>query len=637
MGAVRNFFTTVLPGRGDGSPIPPSPQPIDEDAPIPRRGTEWGLGPEHLGGAYDANEIHYGERARELDYRASFYFARLHDSKPYDMNGILISGSPRTFPGSQGFLAASGEPRFVPISQRRPNAPYRLPRTIVKAFTGMLFGLNRWPQIRSDDPDTQAFSEAVVKVADVRNRFQRGRNLGGSCGVCGFSWHFREGKPVVRVHHGRFIQVLEWEDPDELVAAHVTELYISTAVRMTDEGPQRYQVWVRRDWTPIADVVFKPQEVTGQNPSEWVVDEERSHAHEDGFCHFVWATNFPNDEDPSAVDGQPDYAELYEQMETLDGSNSILVQGVNKNLDPTLVVKRDNPEQVKAIRKGSDNAIVTDTSGDAKYLTIPGDVVDTGERLVEMQRRQVLEVAQCIVADPDKVAAAGTSSLTMKLVYAPMIGATDLLRESYGKALVRLLEQIIASARKILEGNKKNGNKKKSAAAQGEQPSQGAGTFEAEELPPEEQEPEVVEYYIDLPPRVVTEEVLGPDGQPTGETKKTLVEQHPGSGKIELEWGDYFPPTSDDKQKTLTTYTAAAGAKPIISQRTAVEATAALMNNDATEEWQRVTDEAQRTRLDDLPGPGGSVEEETEPPDGGPRTTPAPAPSDDDVDNEAAQ
>jgi hypothetical protein len=625
VGGVRDFFTTILPGRGaGGAPPPPAPTLLDEDAPPPARGAEWGLSPEHLSGAYDANEIHFGERARELDYRSGFYFAKLHDWKPFDMNGVPISGGqPRAFPGSQGFMAAAGEPRFVPISQRRPNAPYRLPRTIVKAFTGMLFGLNRWPQIRSDDPDTQAFCEAVVKAADVRNRFQRGRNLGGAAGVCGFSWHFREGRPVVRVHHGRYVQALEWSDPDELEPAHVTELYISTAVRVTDEGrPERYQVWVRRDWTEVADVVFKPQEVTGQNPGEWVVDEDRSYAHGDGFCHFVWATNFPNDEDPSAVDGQPDYAELYEQMDTLDGTNSILVRGVTKNLDPTLVIKRESPEQVQAVRKGSENAIVTDLQGDAKYLTLESGVVDVGERLVELQRRQVLEVAQCIVADPDKVAAAGTSSLTMKLVYAPMISATDLLRESYGKALVRLLEQILRSARRLLAqgGKQEDGGHAEDAAGNDQ-------TFDQQDLPPEEQEPEVVEYYVDLPKRTVTEEVLGPDGLPTGETRSNQVDQSPGNGKVELEWGEYFPPTSDDKQKTLVTYSTASGAKPVISQRTAVEATAALMNKDATEEWQRVTDEAKREHLELPDAGGGDIDEEPDPSDPK-RTTPAPPPDD---------
>lgn len=600
MGAVENFFTRVIPGRR-----PPPDAPDDapaSTAPTPPASKDWGLSIEHLTAAYDANDIYYGDRAKELDYRGNYYYCRQHDTKPFDMNGTPLSVSPeaRPFPGSQGFLAASGESRFVPINMRRPNAPYRLARIIVKAFTGMLFGQNRWPQIRSDDPATQAFCEAVIKAANLRNRFTRARNMAGACGTSGLSWLFRNGRPVVRVHGGRFIQVLEWEDPDEFIPRHVTELYRSMATRMTKDGPQKYEVWCRRDWTPVADIVFQPVEAGPNNPNEWVVDEDRSYPHGDEECHFIWIPNLPDDEDPSAVDGMPDYAETYEQMDTIDGSNSVFVQGVARNLDPTIHIKRENPEEIKVVKKGSDNAIVTGPTGDAKYVTIPGDVVDSGEKLVDMQSKQVLETAQCIVADPDKVAAAGTSSLTMKLVYAPMIGQADLLREPFGAALVRLLEQMQRSAQRAMgdrPGDEPVHNEPEASPDGSEQ-------FANDELPPEEREPERVNFYLNLPPRVIAENVIGPDGAPTGEVQTSTVEQHPGSGKIELEWGEYFPPTSDDKQKTMTTLSTAAGSKPIVSQRTAVESAAALLNKDATEEWQRVSDEASRARLD-LPDTGG--------------------------------
>lgn len=616
MGAVENFFTRVLPGRGRPEPELVEEQEEVRPAPSPNA---WGLSAEHLTASYDANEIYFGERAKELDYRGSFFYCRQHDQKPFDMNGTPLAQGPRPFPGSQKFLASTGDPRFVPISMRRPNAPYRLSRVIVKAFTGMLFGQNRWPQIRSDDPDTQAFCEAVIKAANIRNRFTRARNIAGACGTAGLSWLFRDGRPVVRVHGGRYIQVLEWEDPDEQVPRHVTELYRSVATRATKDGPQRYEVWCRRDWTPVADVVFKPVEVTPDNPVEWIVDEDRSYAHDDGECHFIWLTNQPDDEDPSAVDGQPDYAETYEQLDVIDGSNSTFVQGVARNLDPTLHVGRENPEDIKTIRKGSDNAIVTGPTGVVKYVTIPGDVVDSGEKLVGMQRGQVLETAQCVVTDPDKAAAAGTSSLTMKLVYAPMIGATDLLREPFGAGLVRLLEQMQRSAARVMgprEGDE-------GSNGEPEQSPDGSQQFEHGELPPEEQEPERVNFYLNLPPRVVAEPVLRADGTPTGGVEKKVVEQHPGAGKIELEWGDYFPPTSDDKQKNLTTLSTAVGGKPIVSQRTAVETTAQVLNKDATEEWQRVNDETNRSRLE-LPDTGGGdvIDEEIDD-----QETPPPAPT----------
>lgn len=625
-----SLLSRILPKRDAAPTLEPVPAPTQASP-------DWGLLPEHLTAAYDAEGIYSGERAGNLDFRSKFYYARLHDSKPFDMNGLPISSvsaGPATmtpgFPGSQGFLASSGGPQWVAFSQRRPNAPYRLSRSIVKAFTAMLWGDQRWPSLHSDDSETQAFCEAIVKAANLKNRFTRLRNIGGATGTAGVSWLFRAGRPIVHVHSGRFCEVLEWDDIDEFIPRHVTELYRTTARRMTDDGPQRYEVWQRHDWTMQADIVFKPVEVLPDNPIAWVIDEERSFRHGDNECHFIWIPNFPDDEDPSAVDGQPDYAECYEQLDTLDISNSILVQGVNRNLDPTLVIKRENPENVKAVRKGSDNAIVVDPTGGAEYLTIPADIVTTGEALITLHRKQVLEVAQCVIADPNEVAAAGTSSLTMKLVYGPMCGATDLLREPYGVGLVRLLEQMQRSAKRAMSGEQPEQpevpvapvdeeSEAEAAAMSGDE--EEALIFEPEDLPPNEQEPARVDYFLALPPRVVSEDVLGSDGKPTGEVNKKLVEQRPGEGKIELVWGDYFTPTSDDKQKTMTTLGTAAGGKAIISQRTAVETSAELLDKDATEEWQRVQDEAAAARVDTL-GAGGQVDDENAPPDGG--NTPSP-------------
>lgn len=613
---MRNFFTEILSG---GPPPAAAEREQDDEAPAAPATPKWGLKPEHVTGAYDARDIFEGDRASDLQFRGDFYFARLHDRKAFDMNGVPIGGASSTkpgFPGAQGFLAQTGSPQFVPISQRRPNAPYRLSRTIVKAFTGMIFGVNRWPQIRSDDPKTQAFCEAIVKATNLRNRMVRGRNIAGACGTAGFDWQFRAGRPVVHVRSGRFCRTLEWEDQDEFLPRHVTMLYQTFAVRDTKDGPQRFQVWRRLDWTTEADVVFKPVEVTPGNPEAWVVDEERSYEHGDGECHFVWMPNFPDDEDPTAEDGQPDYAELYESLETLDGSNSTLVQGVNKNLDPTLVVKRENPEQVKAIRKGSENAIVVDPTGGAEYLTLGGDVANTGEKVVTLLRRQILEVAQCIVADPNEVAGAGTSSLTMKLVYAPMIGASDLLREPGGTALVRLLEQMQRSAKRVMApaGDELQPVPKHESIPEETSP-EDSQFFDESELEAGDQEPVVVQYFLQLPPRVISEDVLDADGKPTGETRESKVEQEPGDGKIELEWGEYFPPTSDDKQKTMTTMSTSTGGRAVISQQTAVEVTAALLNKDSTQEWQRLRDEEADRRFD--PGDaGGSVDAPDAPPTG---------------------
>lgn len=590
--------------------------------------TTWGMDPSFMGDGYDAQGYYRGERAAELDYRSKFFRARQHDNKPFDMDGRLQNERGRSFAGASPFLASAGDSSYVPLSARRPSAPYRLPRLIVNAFTGMLYGHNRWPGIRSTDADSQVFGEAVAKACDLRNRMVRARNIAGSCGTAALSWCFRNGKPVVRVHGGRFVHVLEWEDVDGRIAAHATELYQSMATRRGKDGTERYTVWCRRDWTPTVDIVFKPIEVTEENPTTWVVDEENTHEHNDNEAHFVWLENFPDDEDPSSVDGQPDYAELYEQIDTIDMMNSVLVRGVVLNLDPTLLLKMNAEETAGAIiKKGSDNALIVGETGDASYMTLPAEVVTAGREAVDMQRRQVLEVAQCVVADPDKVAAASLSAVSQRLMYAPMIGASDLLREPNGRAIALILNQMRRSASKTMGTQRGDEIVDIPVTVENDttpsevEDAQGATALvlENDDLDPSAQEPERVEYYLDLPPRMVSEPELDAEGQPTGRDIQHIVPVHPGAGEITLEWGEYFPPTMLDRQQNTQAVSTAAGAKPLLSQRTGVEITAALYNQDATVEWERVQDEQrqQAARVEGLtPDMGGPVADENELPPG---------------------
>lgn len=569
--------------------------------------TTFGLDAEHLNSAYDAVEYFGGERAAELEWRGRFYSGTQHDLRPFDDSGRMIGPKERGgFAGQQQFLAAQDDPGYIPISARRPGSPYRVARVIVKSFTGLVYGMNRWPQVRSTDPDTQAFGEAIVKAANLANRFVKARNIAGKCGTAMLSWYFADGKPRVRVHGGRFCTVLKWKDVDALVPSHVTELYQTTATRQTKDGVERYFVWVRRDWTEEADIGFLPVEATGENPTRWEVDPDRTIHHGDGECHVAWLINFDDDDDPGSYDGMPDYDSLYESLTSIDELNSTNVRGVLKNIDPTLVLKVESAEFKRpgmVVQKGSEHALTVGNQGGAEYLTIPADVVQAGKTLIEMLRQQTLEGAQCVIPDPDKVAAAGSSSVALKMMYAVSINQADLLRETNGRCITLILEQMQRSARRLMGTAASEPDVVDEVLV--EEPQQDtdlpptepddAEVFENEDLPPENQDPEytAVQYFFDLPDRVETEAVVGPDGKPTGETTQKLTPIRPGEGAFTLEWGDYFPPTATDKQAQAQAVATAAGGKPVLSQQSATEIAATMWNKDPQEEVARMAAERQ--------------------------------------------
>jgi hypothetical protein len=560
--------------------------------------SSFGVDATTFGPGFNANGVVNSERARELEFKERFYKCTQHDWKTFDFNGRLI---PAGGFATQPLLSAQTQAHYVPLEIRRPSNPYRLGRVVVNAFTSLVFGYQQWPAINDNDPETQDFAQALAKASNLPTVMLRARNIGGSVGTVGISWRFVDGKPRAIPHNGRHLFVHSWEDRDELIPEHVTELYQFPRDEMDPVKGEIVRVWYwfRRDWTPLADVAFVEVPVTKENPT-WVVDEDRTNVHGDGFPHFVWVQNLPED-DGTTVDGQCDYECLFENFNALDVLSSVVHRGAALNLDPTLVLKMDQNLVAKfGVKKGSDNALAVGKDGDASYMELAGSSLDAGLRMVQGARDSALEVSQCVIPDPDAIAAAGTSAVALRLIYAPMLGKGSVLRTQYGKAIERILEQMIAHAKTRYE-----------PAVEYE--------VKRDEVTGEEVEVETdVEFRLNLPPRI---EVIGVDPV-SGEELTQAVERMPGTGgDLTIEWGDFFEPTVADRQVMTQSMSVAVGGKAVISQRAAVEIVAKAHGLDpaATYAEVKLDAEAEATAVaaqesamypspgDEVPDPAGAM------------------------------
>lgn len=356
------------------------------------------------------------------------------------------------------------------------------------------------------------------------------RSVGGAVGASVLSWCFYNGKPRVIVHNPKHVHVHEWLDRDELIPKHASEIYWYPEDVYDSQKHQyvRRWFWFRRDWTTDAEIVFERVPYNKNADPEWTVDELRSVRHNDGVCHLIWIQNTPN----SDIDGLPDCDGLYENFDAIDLTLSVLTRGTTLNLDPTLVLKMDlDYVQRMGVKKGSDNALCVGGDGDARYLELSGQSAQAGIALFQAMRKSILEVAQCVLADPDTITASGLSSVALKIIYAPMLTKCDILRKQYGEGLCRLLEQMLVVA--------------KAREAQGE--------------------------YLDLP------------------KTHEQMQQVPGDGTlVHLAWGPYFEPTSDDYNKLVQTLVMASG-NPVMSVRSAVEVCANTFGLSVDEEQHRLS------------------------------------------------
>lgn len=530
--------------------------------------SSFGVDETTLGPPFRSSALLTSERYRLLDRRGSYYSCTHHDWKQYDFDARAIpTGNPLL---GQPLMASEPANWYVPLRWRRPSAPYRLARIIVDSFTNLILGYQRWPTVRcAEDSETEAFVRALIDATRLRTVMIRARAVAGSTGTAGLSWGISNGTPRVQVHHPRALYVHRWADRERLIPAHVTEIYKFPRDEWDAEKKQflRHWYWFRRDWTEVADVAFHEVRADLAMEPQWVVDEERSYKHGDGFAHFVWWQNLPSDSDE--IDGVPDYEGLYENFEALDVLNSTLVRGTTLNLDPTLILKLD-PEIVarNGVRKGSDNSLVVGQSGDAHYMELAGTSVQVGTSLFTKMREASLEVAQCVVPDPNQIGAAGTSSVALKVIYAPMLGKADVLREQAEQALRDLLTQMVTSARRVMDP---------------EVPVvvvNDDGT-EMEAVPT-----------INLPPRVVVEDVLDLEtGEPTGERRERIEDLRPGRGvMLAFDWGDYFLPTAQDQQQTAATLTQLV-AGSLLSQESGADLASRIVRIDPRADWTRIETE----------------------------------------------
>ena len=573
-----------------------------------------------------ARSLLEGDRYAEMERRSSYYECTQHDRKFWDFDGHPIN--PRTM---QPLIGAERS-QWVPLKQRRPHTPVRLGKVIVDAFTNIIFGESRFPDIGVEGDDkTEDWLQTAMRVGKLPQKMIQARSLGGSTGSVGVSWCFRDGKPRFEVHHAKNLFVHRWADRLDLVPEVVSEVYLFSKVKWDGKGFNKLWYWFRRTWTPEGDYVFKEVVFDREREPVWEIDWEASTEHQDGVCHLEWIQNLPSEN----MDGLPDYDGLYENFDHVDLIMSVITRGAMLNLDPTVKIKMDRDEVKRnGIKKGSDNALVVGKDGDADYLELGGQSITSGLELVKELRRYILETAQCIVPDPHEVAAQGVSSVAIKTMFAPMLAKADILREQYGSAVERILQKMERVARE-----KTRTPYETTSIVTEMQPDPLTG----EMVETSAEVPETVQFFIDLPPKMeeqpLTDPLTGLPGQIT-QTVAVPRELGPGGGEILLTWGPYFPPTPQDQNQVVTALQLATGGKAVLSQETACESAAKAFGVDPSEEWKRLQEQGQKDQaaqaaMVDSAAAGGQVENETDAPPGAepdaPREPP-PAPPDPDED-----
>lgn len=466
----------------------------------------------------DAATAQLSPRQSMLNRFWAFYRCSNYEQRKVDWNGApILEHLEHEVVATQGFVPAGfyEAPATFPIKFRRPSAPYYLAKIVVDRFTGLLFSQRRNPTIKvPGDEQTEAFLHAVAKIGKLNTTMVHARTFGGAMGSVAVGFQLVNGKPQFEVHDPRWCNP-DFEDRFTQTLNSLEKRYLYPDFIRDPETGGWIQAWFwyRRVIDKEADEVWSRVPVMDDEPEpEWARYRSARVEHNLGICPVVWIQNIKIDDD---VDGDPDCYGVFDTIEQYDALMSQAQRGVVANCDPTLVLSTD--EEMPSVSKGSDNAIKMGAGGSATYLEIQGSGPAAARDLAKELRDRAFEVAACVPEPTTQ----GTQMTATEVVtrLGRMIERSDVMRDQYGDAMIRLLEIVLHVCRKTM----------------GKQvirvPQPDGSTL-----------PTIVIGQIKLPPRFV-------DGRAVPHTLGP-------SDYIELSWPPYFEPTLEDIGKA----TSAAGA-----------------------------------------------------------------------------
>lgn len=471
----------------------------------------------------------YGEtqRYRQLDRREAFFRCLQYAHQDRDWEGRNADDyetiSPEVvFPKATGPSSAIDN---LLSRDKRPTAPLNIVRRTVKRYTGLLFSEKRCPKVRvANDPDTEAFLEAVREAADFWAAMRSARNKGGAMGSVVVTVGCRDGEFAYEVHNSKNITPV-WNDRKKLKLAGilVMQRYLREVNVVAEdgktEGTEVVVFLARRIITDDVDVVYEDVRADTAAEAGWTVQSQVRHGL--GTFPGVW---IQNDAESDDQDGDADCEGAWQMVDANDRLIAETHAGTMNNLDPTLVTKTD-PTEVQqlgpgqALEKGSQNGLEVGSKGDAKYLEMVGSGIEVAMKVSDKYEAGIDALTGMVQID-DKDMAAAQSAKAIEFRFASMLERADDYRVQYGRAVVQLMRLTELIARKF--------------------------TTTTIQLVTPEGQPAIGRFRFDLPPRDL-------DGK--------MVDHKLGpGGYISLKWGPYFSPTAFDVQQDITNSAKAAAA-----------------------------------------------------------------------------
>ena len=327
---------------------------------------------------------------------------------------------------------------YIRIRDRIPKIIFPFAKLLCDRLSAKLLGKSVFPKFTiEDDPDTTELIKLIIKQSNLRAKMLTASKEYCAKGSVFVRFKLVAGVLSVEQFNPKWV-FPEFDASNNIIFARIQ--YVFTDMEDLDDQGRPKEKWFKMTLGPNEDVLFdNPEFKAEEEPTFTVVSTEK---HELGFVQGEW---FRTQDIKFMVDGEGIVENIMDFIDSLNYNFSQSDRAVSYALDPQLITKGMDEEEVNNLVKSSSKGWHLGREGEADFLEIQGSGIERAEETRTDFSQRMQDISRIIILDPEKTVGHAQSAKAMEVLHAPMIELIDEMRPNLEKGLISLLQKMLVT------------------------------------------------------------------------------------------------------------------------------------------------------------------------------------------------
>jgi len=334
--------------------------------------------------------------------------------------------------------AEKNEQDYIPIKKRKPQIIFPFAKLFCERLSAKLLGRSVFPKFKiEEDPDTEELLKTIIKLSDFKSKMLTASKQFCSHGTTFVRFKISGGSPVIESFNPKWV-FPKFDANGKLISARVQ--YVFKDENDLDEKSKPIEKWFRMDLTQTQDILYDTPEFKSDEEPEFKIVKTANHNL--GFVQGEWIRT---EEIKFMSDGVGIVEPIFDFIDSLNYNLSQSDRAVSYALDPQLITKGMDQEEVDSLIKSSLKGWNLGREGEANFLEIEGSGIERAQETRGDFSKNMQDISRIILLDPEKLVAHAQSAKAMEVLHGPMIELVDELRPQLEKGMIALLQKMLAT------------------------------------------------------------------------------------------------------------------------------------------------------------------------------------------------